>query len=159
MIWVVVHSILHSGDAIINASHRNMICELVVDRKWRKGMILFMAKIIHFQQVKPEMCYCLSVKFSQLWDSVSKGNRVARGRSLTTFQLQNFAAKYSALYTATLQTMKLSDGLCCLTLIILTSSVATGPAWASSKGLLSVLPSFSAPLSPLRKTSSHNLTP
>ena len=58
MIWVVVHSILHSGDAIINASHRNMICELVVDRKWRKGMILFMAKMIHFQQVKPEMCDC-----------------------------------------------------------------------------------------------------
>ena len=33
--------------------------------------------------------------------------------------------------------------------MILTSSVATGPAWASSKGLLSVLASLSPPRSPL----------
>ena len=49
---------VNSGDAIINASHRYTIWELEVDRKLRKGMILFMAKMIHFQQVKPEMCDC-----------------------------------------------------------------------------------------------------
>ena len=68
--------------------------------------ILFMDGMIHFQQVKPEMCDCLSVKFSQVQDSVSKGNKIARGRSLTTFQLQKFAAKHWARYTARLQTMK-----------------------------------------------------
>ena len=69
--------------------------------------ILFMDGMIHFQQVKPEMCDCLLVKFSQVQDSVSKGNRIARGRSLTTFQSQNIAAKHSARYTASLQTVKL----------------------------------------------------
>ena len=42
-------------------------------------MILFMANMIHFQQVKPEMCNCFLVKFSQVQDSVSKGTELQEG--------------------------------------------------------------------------------
>ena len=57
---------------------------------------------LHFHKVKPEIRDSL-VKFSQAQDSVSKLKRHQNcrlgGRSLTTFQLPNFAAKHSTCLT------------------------------------------------------------
>ena len=111
-----------------------------------------------FQQPEIDECYARMpkhlIQMLKSRDSMSKGNNKWNcGRAFTvhcSLHRQRFICK-------TLQQSTRADMLRFYDLLtvnskvemILTSSVATGPAWASSKGLLSVLASLSPPRSPL----------
>ena len=69
--------------------------------------LLFMTGMFHFHKVKPEIRDSL-VKFSQAQDSVSKLKRHQNcrlgGRSLTTFQMQNFPPKQHSCTSSSYET-------------------------------------------------------
>ena len=111
-----------------------------------------------FQQPEIDECYARMpkhlIQMLKSRDSMSKGNNKWNcGRAFTvhcSLHRQRFICK--TLQQSTRVDMPRFYDLLTVNSkveMILTSSVATGPAWASSKGLLSVLASLSPPRSPL----------